>query len=204
MKKVTLCIAASLDGFIARADGSPDWLPVPAEGGEDYGYEAFLKTVDTVVMGRKTYEQVRASGPWPYEGRTCVVFSGTRGGQRDEQAEFVDADIAACVRELRAEPGEGVIWIVGGAEIIAACLAGEVIDEIILTTVPVLLGEGIRLFPETTWATPLRLLETRAFDDGFVQLRYARAMWSATEPKVMRSTSADLKPARRISELMVS
>jgi dihydrofolate reductase len=120
MKKVTLYIAASLDGFIARTDGSLDWLPVPDEGEEDYGYEAFFKTVDTVVMGRKTYEQVPTLGPWPYEGRTCVVFSGTRGGQRDERVEFVDGDIAACVRELRAEPGEGVIWVVGGAEIVAA------------------------------------------------------------------------------------
>lgn len=173
MKKTILYIAASLDGFIARADGSVDWLPAPAIGGEDYGYAAFLETVDTLVMGRKTYEQSLTFGPWPYGSRRCVVFSGTRGGRRDEPAEFVDGDIAACVRELKAEPGDGVIWIVGGAEVAAACLAGDVVDEIILTTAPLLLGEGIRLFPETTWATRLRLEEARGFPDGLVQQRYA-------------------------------
>ncbi len=204
MKKTILYIAASLDGYIARPDGSVDWLPAPVIGGEDYGYAAFLETVDTLVMGRKSYEQTLTFGPWPYGSRRCVVFSGTRGGQCDEQAEFVDGDIAACVRELKVEPGDGVIWLFGGAEVAAACLAGDVVNEIILTTVPLLLGEGIRLFPETRWQTPLRLLETRAFDDGLVQQRYACAMWSATEPKVMRTTSTDLKPARRISELMAS
>lgn len=173
MKKTTLYIAASLDGFIARTDGSVDWLPAPVIGGEDYGYAAFLETVDTLVMGRKSYEQSLTFGPWPYGGRRCVVFSGTRGGQRDAQAEFVDGDIAACVRELKVGPCDGVIWLFGGAEVVAACLAGDVVDEIILTTVPVLLGEGIRLFPQTTWMTRLRLEDVRSFPDGLVQQRYA-------------------------------
>lgn len=183
MKKVALYVAASLDGFIARPDGSIDWLPVPGAGadGEDYGYAAFMETVDTLLMGRKTYEQVLTLGPWPYGGRRCLVFSGRRAGQRDAHAEFIDCDIAACVRELKAESArpeeagtdEGVIWLVGGAEIVAACLAGGVVDEIILTTVPVLLGEGIRLFPETTWTTRLRTGEVRAFADGLVQQTYA-------------------------------
>lgn len=183
MKKTTLYIAASLDGFIARPDGAVDWLPVPsATGGEDYGYAAFLDTVDTLLMGRKTYDQLLTLGPWPYGDRRCVVFSATRGGTRDEHAEFVDCDIAACVRELKAEPGAGIIWLVGGAEIIAACLAGGVVDEIILTTVPVLLGEGIRLFPETRWATGLVLQDTRAFADGLVQHRYTLAPVAAPTP----------------------
>ncbi|MBC8040094.1 MAG: dihydrofolate reductase [Opitutaceae bacterium] len=191
MKKTTLYIAASLDGFIARTNGDVDWLPVPVEGGEDYGYAAFLDTVDTLVMGRKSYEQSLTFGPWPYGGRRCVVFSGTRGGQRDAQAEFVDGDIAACVRELKAETGQGGIWLFGGAEVVAACLAGDVVDEIILTTVPVLLGEGIRLFPETTWMTRLRLEDIRSFADGLVQQRYAvvvvreceELMWSAASSR---------------------
>ncbi|MFA6289838.1 MAG: dihydrofolate reductase family protein [Opitutaceae bacterium] len=174
-KQVILYIAASLDGFIARRDGSVDWLPTPGAGGEDYGYGAFLATVDTLLMGRKTYEQSLSFGPWPYGDRRCVVFSGTRGGQRDARAEFVDCDIAAFVRELKAEPGDGVVWLVGGAEIVAACLAGGVVDEIILTTVPMLLGEGIRLFPETSWSTRLHLQEGRSFPDGLLQQTYATA-----------------------------
>lgn len=174
-KKVSLYIAASLDGFIARPDGAVDWLPMPVIGSEDYGYAAFLDATDTLVMGRKTYEQLPSFGPWPYGGRRCVVFSATRGGTRDEHAEFLDCDIAACVRELKKEPGAGVIWLVGGAEVIAACLAGGVVDEIILTTVPVLLGEGIRLFPETDWATRLSLRQVQAYSDGLVQHTYALA-----------------------------
>lgn len=182
MKKTTLYIAASLDGFIARTDGSVDWLPAPVIGGEDYGYAAFLETVDTLVMGRKSYDQMLTFGPWPYGERRCVVFSGTRGGRRDGWAEFVDCDIAACVRELKAEPGNGVIWLFGGAEIVAACLAGEVVDEIILTTVPLLLGEGIRLFPETTWMTRLRLDGVRSFPDGLVQHTYSPVPVAAGTP----------------------
>ncbi|HEY8932549.1 MAG TPA: dihydrofolate reductase family protein [Rariglobus sp.] len=176
MKKTTLYIAASLDGFIARPDGAVDWLPpIPATGGEDYGYAAFLDTVDTLLMGRKTYDQSLALGPWPYGDRRCIVFSATRGGTRDARAEFIDCDIASCVRELKAEPGDGVIWLMGGAEIIAACLAGGVVDEIILTTVPVLLGEGIRLFPETGWTTGLSLRHVQSYADGLVQHTYTLA-----------------------------
>jgi dihydrofolate reductase len=181
MKTVSLYIAASLDGFIARKNGAIDWLPVPSAA-EDYGYAAFIETVDTLLMGRRTYEQVLTLGPWPYAGRRCLVFSASRDGERDGHAEFVDCDIAACVRELKAEPGDGVIWLVGGAEIIAACLAGEVVDEIILTTVPVLLGEGIRLFPETSWLTPLQLKEVRSYPDGLVQHTYQLTAVDAGTP----------------------
>ena len=201
MKKVTLYVAASLDGFIARPDGAIDWLPVPGAGAdsEDYGYAAFMETVDTLLMGRKTYEQVLTLGPWSYGERRCLVFSGKRAGQRDAHAEFVDCDIAACVRELKEGPAgtgaelgtemkmsHGVIWLVGGAEIVAACLAGGVVDEIILTTVPVLLGEGIRLFPETTWTTRLRTGEVRAFADGLVQQTF-----SVVEERVGEESETD-------------
>jgi dihydrofolate reductase len=172
MKKTTLYIAASLDGYIARKDGSIDWLP-PVDGEEDYGYASFVETVDTVLMGRKTYEQVLTLGPWLYEGKRCVVFSGSLAGRDDSRAEWVDCDVAAYVRELKREPGDGVIWLVGGAEIIAACLGGGVVDEIVLTTVPVLIGEGIRLFPETNWTTRLQLAEAKSYADGLIQQTYA-------------------------------
>lgn len=187
MKTVSLYIAASLDGFIARKNGSIDWLPPIPPGGEDYGYGAFYDEVDTLLMGRKTYDQARTLGPWPHAERRCVVFSGKRGGAVDEHAEFVDCDIASFVRELKAEPGDGVIWLVGGAEIVAACLAGGVVDEIILTTVPLLLGEGVRLFPETNWTTQLRLRNVRAFDGGLVQQAYA--MTSSIEAERRRANA---------------
>ena len=182
MKTVSLYIAASLDGFIACKNGSIDWLPAIPPSGEDYGYGVFYDAVDTLLMGRKTYDHVQTFGAWPYAGRRCVVFSGTRGGEVGADAEFVDCDVASFVRELKAEPGEGVIWLMGGAEIVAACLAGGVVDEIILTTVPVLLGEGVRLFPETNWTTQLQLKAVRAFSDGLVQQTYMLAPSIKSEP----------------------
>ncbi|MCX6954385.1 MAG: dihydrofolate reductase family protein [Verrucomicrobia bacterium] len=171
MRKVSLYIASSLDGYIARKDGAIDWLP-PITPAEDYGYGAFFSRIDTVLLGRKTYELSLTFSGQPYEGRRCVVFTHTPLKWRDPHAEFVSDDIAGFVRALRAEPGRD-IWLVGGAEIVAACLAGRVVDEIILTVVPVLLGEGIPLFPPGAWGDQqLRLRDTRGFSTGLVQMTY--------------------------------
>ena len=172
-RRVVLSVAVSVDGYLARRDGAIDWLPRPNSSGEDYGCEAFLATVDTLIMGRRTYEQVLALGAWPYGDKRTHVFSTTRYSGGPEGVEFVDCDIAAFVRELKSGPGTGSIWLVGGAEIIAACLGGGVVDELVLTVVPVLLGEGISLFPTRGWATALRHRHTRAFPDGLVQHTYA-------------------------------
>lgn len=168
MRNVSLYVAASLDGCIARPDGAIDWLP---QNPEDYGYRSFIREVDTLLMGRKTYDQVQGFGAWPYEGIRSFVYSRTRAGQRDERAEFVDGDIATHVTSLKREAGRK-IWLVGGAEIIAPCLAGDVVDEIILSIPPLLLGEGIPLFLPIARSTPLRLRELKRFDDGLVQLVY--------------------------------
>lgn len=171
MRRVSLYIAASLDGYIARKDGAFDWLP-PITPAEDYGYGAFFAGIDTVLLGRKTYEVSLALGGQLYEGRRTVVFTRTPLQWRDPHAEFVSDDVAGFVRALRAEPGRG-IWLVGGAEIVAACLAGRVVDEIILTVVPVLLGEGIPLFLSGAHGdVPLRLRDTRGFSTGLVQMTY--------------------------------
>jgi dihydrofolate reductase len=171
MRKGSLYIAASLDGYIARKDGAIDWLP-PITAEEDYGYGAFFARIDTVLLGRKTYELMLTLGGQPYEGRRCVVFPRTPLAWRDSHAEFVSDDVAGFVRALRAEPGRD-IWLVGGGEIVGACLNGGVIDEIILTVVPVLLGEGLPLFPpQHCGDRQLRLRETRGFATGLVQLTY--------------------------------
>lgn len=172
-RRVVLSVAVSVDGYLARRDGAIDWLPRPNSSGEDYGSEALLATVDTLIMGRRTYEQILALGDWPYRDKRTRVFSTTRSSGGPEGVEFVDCDIAAFVRELKSEPGPGGIWLVGGAEIIAAGLGGGVVDELVLTVVPVLLGDGISLFPTRGWATALRHRHTRAFPDGLVQHTYA-------------------------------
>ena len=170
-RKITLYIAASLDGFIARRDGSIDWLPTEA-GPEDYGYQEFLAGIDTVVMGRKTYDLARRrDGPEPFAGRRGVVFSRRRAGQRDGRTRFIGDDPADTVRELRMKRGRG-IWLVGGGEIARECLEAGLVNEVVLTLVPVLLGDGLPLFLPRAGTTWLHLRGSRSFPNGLVQLTY--------------------------------
>ena len=171
-RPVTLYIAASLDGFIARRDGSIDWLPHPQAGGEDYGYAAFMAGVDTVVMGRKTYDCARELGDAAsFPGRRCIVFSRRRGGLRRKGVRFVADEPAEFLRQLRTRNGGG-IWLVGGGEIARECLEAGVVNTIVLTLVPVLLGEGVPLFLPRGGTTWLQLRASRSFAHGLVQLTY--------------------------------
>ena len=166
-RRIVLYLAASLDGFIARRDGGIDWLP--ALGPEDYGYAQFLGTVDTVIMGRTTYEQVLTLGPYPYAGKKGYVLSTRRHG-RDENVEYINGDIAEFAAGLRSAPGKD-IWLVGGARLAQGFLRARAVDQIILTIVPYLLGDGIALFNGGSERS-LVLMESRTFRDGLAQLRY--------------------------------
>lgn len=162
-------IAASLDGFIATADGSVSWLE--AFQATDYGYAEFFAGIGTLVMGRATYDQVLAFGPWPYAGKRCLVLS--RGGiaQPPAGVEAWKGDAASLAAHLATLPER--IWVVGGGRLIAGLLAEGAIAEFDLFTMPVLLGRGIPLFAGGhPPAQTLRLLETRAWPNGVVRLRY--------------------------------
>lgn len=173
-RRAVVRVVASLDGYIARRDGSLDWLPRPglaALAGVD---DAFLATVDTIVAGRKTHERILARETSPaLAGKRRVIFSAGRATRSRANEEWLDCDVAALMRELRAEPGAGDVWVAGGAEIIAACLGGDVVDELTVTTVPMLLGEGVQLFPKTTWTTRLRLIAATTTAEGLARQSYA-------------------------------
>ena len=171
MRKLVYYAAASLDGYMARGDGAIDWLPVPTPK-QDYGYAKFLGRIDELIIGRKTYEQLLNFGPWPYGELKCHVLSRRWAGHRDVHAEFTDTGPAALLRRLRKRPGRD-IWLVGGGESAHACFAAGVVDEIILTIVPLLLGAGRPLFLPQPESTRLRLRASRIFPDGLVQLHYA-------------------------------
>lgn len=171
-RKNVLYIAVSLDGMIAREDGSIDWLD-EFEGEGDNGYSAFYQTVDTVILGRSTYEHVKILIPvFPYQDKTCYVFTRTPGSYQDEHVTFINEGAKAFTDRLKLDKGLN-IWIAGGAELVNAFMKEDAIDEFIITVIPVVLGSGIPLFHELTNETKLRLIGMKQFGQA-VQLHYVR------------------------------
>ncbi|NTY01176.1 dihydrofolate reductase family protein [Deinococcus sp. JMULE3] len=182
MTSFRVFIATSLDGFIARADGRLDWLPgaapdgVPAPAGEDHGFGAFMAGTEVIVMGRATFDTVRDFSPWPYAGKRLVVLSRTLTAAdipedlRREGVEVHPGPVEALAAELR-EQGVGGVYVDGGQTVQAFLRAG-LIEELILTRVPVLLGEGMALFGPLGGDVWLEHLGSRAFPSGLVQDAY--------------------------------
>jgi dihydrofolate reductase len=174
--KASVYIATSLDGFIARPDGGLDWLPGigGAETGEDYGYRQFMDSVDCLVMGRSTYEVVLGfGGEWPYSEKPVVVLSSRPVDIPDRLAdtvEWMSGPPTEVVQRL-AERGAGHLYVDGGRTI-QGFLAAGLIQQLIITRVPVLIGEGIPLFGPIPHDIKLRHIETRSFANGLVQSRY--------------------------------
>lgn len=169
---IRLYIAQSLDGYIARADGGIDWLR-PFDD-VDYGYSTFIRDVGTVVIGRKSYEVARSFGDWPYKIMRSLVITSSPLDDAPPNVTRVGADIARLTTALRAA-GAKDTWIMGGAMTINAFLAAGAVDRIDLFTIPVLLGDGIRLFDGGQPETPLKFLSSQVYDKGLARLSYARA-----------------------------
>lgn len=172
-RKLILYIAASLDGYIAKPDGDIGWLSSVEAPPEDYGYADFIKTVDTIIMGRKTYEKVLNFGiPWPHKGHKCYVLSKTKTGA-DENVEFFNGDAAALIAQIRQTPGLN-IYCDGGADVVNELVHQDLIDHYIISIIPVLLGDGIALFKTGRPQHDLMLLKSEAYPSGLVQLHYER------------------------------
>lgn len=169
MPNVVLYIAMSLDGKIARSNDQLDWL-FAVEGDGDNGYAEFFKTVGAVIMGRKTYEEVlQLSEEYPYPDVPNYVM--TRNPDREaEHVTFTDESIEELIHRLKQEV-EQDIWIIGGGEVIKAAMEQDVIDRYEIAIAPVVLGEGVPLFPEGTKETKLRLTNQRA-SGQFVMVTY--------------------------------
>jgi dihydrofolate reductase len=168
-----LYIAASLDGYIAKPDGDIGWLSAVEAPPEDYGYADFVKTVDTIIMGRKTYDKVLSFGiPWPHEGRKCYVLSGTRSGS-DENVEFFNGEVSDLITRIRQTPGQN-IYCDGGAEVVHELMQRDLIDRYVISIIPVLLGDGIALFKPGRPQHNLKLLHSTAYPSGLVQVHYER------------------------------
>ena len=169
MRKLVLYIATSLDGYIARPSGAFDWL----FSDQDYGYTEFFAGVDTVLMGRATYDQTLGFGEYPYKGTSGFVFSRTPC-EPDANVTFVSGDLASSVSELKRGSGKN-IWLVGGGQIVAECVRHDLIDDFRLFVHPIILGEGIPLYTPGLPERPLRFVRSQSFSSGLVEVSYRRA-----------------------------
>ncbi len=174
-RKVVLYIAASLDGYIARKNGAIDWLA--GDGSDPYvdnGYSDFYKTIDTIIMGSKTYEQIiheLSPNMWVYEGKQCFVAT-TRDFDQNSNVKFVKGNLGALVSALKEQEGKN-IWIIGGAEIIEQLVKENLIDEYIISVIPTILGNGIPLFKSGIPEIKLKLKNIRPLD-GVVEMYYIK------------------------------
>ncbi len=171
-RNVIVHIATSADGYIARPDGDLDWLTSrPAPKGF-YGMNTFMRSIDTTLLGRKTYEVSLCLGATFDAKRRTIVFS-RQAPPADAPAgvEFVTEAIGPFVDRLRTQPGKD-IWLMGGGDLIASFLDAHAIDEFVVSVVPVFIGEGIPLIARRHRHVPLELLTSERFDDGLVQNRY--------------------------------
>ncbi len=172
-RKIVVYIAMSLDGFIARPDGDVAWLDRPQPKG-NYGMGEFFKTIDTILWGSKTYDKgvemgMKAGG----YGRGIKNYVFSRWPQESLVAgfEWVGEPVKAFAQRLRAQPGKD-IWMMGGGGIIASFLDEGEIDEFSIHVIPILIGEGIPLIQPGHRSIPLKLLSSKAFPDGVVELNY--------------------------------
>jgi dihydrofolate reductase len=171
-RKVIVHIATSADGYIARSEGDLEWLTSrPAPKGF-YGMSAFTKSIDTKVLGRKTYEvSVRMGAKFDSGSRSIVFSRQSSPANARSGVEFVSEAIGPFMSRLREQPGKD-IWLMGGGELIASFLDAQAIDEFVISVVPVFIGEGIPLIARRHRHVPLELLSSERFDDGLVQLHY--------------------------------
>lgn len=169
-RDVTVFIAASIDGYITAENESLDWL-FQVEGEGDNGIGEFYETVDTIIMGRKTYEWIMKyeKGEFPYKGRECYVFSRSARA-KTEYVTYVNDQPAQLVNRLKGKPGK-VIWLMGGGELLHDFLKEKLVDELILTVAPAVLGSGTPLFGKGGVGLDLTLKRVRQFNQ-FVELSY--------------------------------
>ena len=170
-RKVILFIAASLDGYIAKPNDDLSFLSIVQQEGEDYGYATFIETVDTVILGRKTFDWVMTQvQQFPHADKASFVITNT-ARPAIGNIQFYTGNLQELVLRLKREQGKNIL-IDGGAQIVNQLLRKKLIDEMIISVIPVLLGSGTRLFEDERPEQKLQLISTKQFNKGLVQLHY--------------------------------
>lgn len=177
MRKVILYIAMSLDGYIATSEGSVAFLDDfqnSADG--DYGYEDFVQTIDTCIMGHHTYKAILDFGyPWPYmQQQTYVVTSNSNAKLDSPQTALLTQEVGVKIQQLKEEPTGKDIWVVGGGQLVHYMLNQALLDQLIVTVTPKILGDGIRLFPPQLAPSTWQLKAQKTFESGLVMLTYEK------------------------------
>jgi dihydrofolate reductase len=169
--RCSVFIATSLDGYIARLDGTFDFLSIVEQPGEDYGFADFFTSIDALVIGRNTYETALSFPEWPYAGKRCIVLTHRETPSLHGEQFFAGA--ANGLVEQLGLTGAQRLYVDGGA-VIRDFLASNLIDDMTISIVPTLLGQGIPLFGAEVPEQRLKLESSLAYPSGLVQLRYAR------------------------------
>jgi dihydrofolate reductase len=191
MRKIIYGVGSSLDGYIARLDGSLDFLHLRPS---NYSMGPFFKTIDVALMGRKTYEaSVRMTGGrFQSHGLRCYIFSRSLSEGERDGAIFVREEPKRFVEELRKNQGKD-IWLAGGGELTREFLKEDLVDELYLGIVPVLVGEGIPLFAPGFPQREFTLMESKAYSGGLIALKYERARREAA----VEATKTNKSKSRR-------
>ena len=174
MKKIILYIAASIDGRIAEPDGGIEWLseyPITEE--MNYGYKDFFASIDTIVMGGRSWREMsNMDAMGAYADKTVYVVSHHDWGEKGN-IKFITENVIEHISALRNEPGKD-IWLFGGGELISMLLAADLIDEMCISYIPVILGEGISLFPNNPKESKWTITETKVYNSGILKVDYQK------------------------------
>ncbi|MDD7792898.1 dihydrofolate reductase family protein [Clostridium sp. 'White wine YQ'] len=169
-RNVVLYIAMSLDGYIATKEDDISWLSQVEVDGEDYGYAKFIDRIDTVIMGRKTYDKVCSFGiEFPHKDKKCYIIS--RKKKESNGVEYYSGDIKKLIEELKNKDGKD-IFVDGGAEVVNEILRENLFDEYIISIIPILLGDGKRLFQDGRPTKEVLYVGSKSYFSGLVQVHY--------------------------------
>ena len=165
--RFSVFIATTLDGFIARSDGGLDFLSIVEREGEDYGYAKFFDSIDTLVVGRKTYETALSFPSWPYGGKRVIVLTTQQRVPKYDETFFsgTATDLAATLQDRRR------VYVDGGS-VIRQFLAEKILTDVTLSILPIMIGSGVRLFGDLAGDVELALVRSQSFESGLVQLEY--------------------------------
>ena len=173
-RKAILYIAMSLDGYIAKPNDDLSFLSIVEKEGEGYGYYAFEESIDTIIMGRKTYDWLMTQVEvFPHLNKETYIITHRHQNSTNQKLTFYTQNLSELIIKLKQQSGKS-IFIDGGAQIVNQLLKDELIDEMIISIIPIILGDGIRLFNSEFPEQRLRLAESTSFETGLVQLHYVK------------------------------